>query len=88
MADFGRGWCKPCKAMVPVLARAAKEYKGKGNILFVELGEYGGLARQHRIIYMPTQIFFDAKGQEVARHIGFLDNKGIDEQFARLGLKK
>jgi len=88
MADFGRGWCKPCKMMVPVLEQAVREYRGKANIVFVELGEYGSLGHQHRIIAMPTQIFFDAKGKEVARHIGYLDNKGIDEKFAQMRVRK
>jgi thioredoxin 1 len=88
MADFGRGWCKPCKAMVPVLKQAAQDYRAKANIVFVEMGEYGKLARQHRIAFMPTQIFFDAKGKEMSRHIGYLDNKGINEQFAKMGVKK
>jgi thioredoxin 1 len=88
MADFGRGWCKPCKAMVPILDRAARDYRGKANIVFVEMGEYEKLARQYRIAFMPTQIFFDAKGKEMSRHIGYLDNKGINEQFAKMGAKK
>jgi len=88
MADFGRGWCKPCKAMVPVLKQAAQDYRGKANIVFVEMGEYEKLAHQYRIAFMPTQIFFDAKGKEAARHIGYLDNKGINEQFAKMGVKK
>jgi thioredoxin 1 len=88
MADFGRGWCKPCKAMVPVLKQAAQDYWGKANIVFVELGEYMDLARKYRIAVMPEQIFFDAKGKEVSRHMGYIDNEGIDAQFAQMGLKK
>ena len=88
MADFGRGWCKPCKAMVPLLKQAARDYRGKAHIVFVELDEYARLGREYRIAAMPTQIFFDAKGKEVSRHIGYLDNKGIDSGFANLKVKK
>ena len=88
MADFGRGWCKPCKAMVPILKRAAQDYRGKANIVFVELGDYMHLARKYRIAVMPEQIFFDAKGKEVARHLGYIDNQGIDSQFAKMKVKK
>jgi len=88
MADFGRGWCKPCKMMVPVLKQAVSDYRGKANIVFVELGEYGSLARQHRIMMMPTQVFFDARGKEVERHIGYIDNEGIDKQLAKMGVRK
>lgn len=88
MADFGRGWCIPCKMMVPVLKQAAQDYRGKANIVFVELDEYVDLARKYRIRVMPEQIFFDASGEEVSRHMGYIDNEGIDAQFAQMGLEK
>jgi thioredoxin 1 len=88
MADFGRGWCIPCKMMVPVLKRAAQDYRGRANIVFVELDEYADLGRKHRIAAMPTQIFFNAKGKEVSRNMGYLDSKGIDLQFAKMAVKK
>jgi thioredoxin 1 len=88
MADFGRGWCKPCKAMVPVLEQAAQTYDGKANVVFVELGEHPDLGREYRIMAMPTQIFFDSGGQEVTRHVGYLDSQGIDARLAEMGIRR
>jgi thioredoxin 1 len=88
MADFGRGWCVPCKMMVPVLKRAAQDYWGKANIVFVELDEYAALGRKHRIVAMPTQIFFSAKGKEVSRHMGYMGTEDIERELAALGVKK
>ena len=88
MADFGKGWCQPCKMMVPVLERAASDYSGKANIVFVDMEQYDDLARMFRITVMPTQIFFDAKGHEVTRHIGYMSGEDIDSQIARLGVRK
>jgi len=88
MADFGKGWCQPCKMMVPVLERAASDYSGKANIVFVDMEQYDDLARMFRISVMPTQIFFDAKGHEVTRHIGYMSGEDIDSQIARLGVRK
>jgi thioredoxin 1 len=88
MADFGRGWCVPCKMMVPVLKQAAQDYWGKAHIVFVELDEYPELGRRHRIATMPTQIFFDAKGKEVTRHMGFMGTEDMERQLAALGVKK
>lgn len=88
MADFGRTWCKPCKAMVPILKQAAKDYEGKANILFVDLGKYAKLGRNYRIRAMPTQIFFDAQGNEVGRHMGYMGSKDIEKRLAELGVEK
>jgi len=88
MADFGKGWCVPCKMMVPVLKQAAQDYWGKANIVFVELDEYTDLGRQYRIATMPTQIFFNAKGEEVSRHMGYMGTEDIERELAALGVKK
>jgi thioredoxin 1 len=88
MADFGKGWCQPCKMMVPVLKQAAQDYWGKANIVFVELDEYPDLGRRYRIAAMPTQIFFDAKSEEVSRHMGYLGTEDIERELATLGVKK
>jgi len=88
MADFGKGWCIPCKQMVPVLKQAAQDYWGKANIVFVDMEEYVDLAGQYRIALMPTQIFFDAKGEEVTRHMGYMDGPEIDRQLRAFGVKR
>jgi len=88
MADFGKGWCIPCKQMVPVLKQAAQDYWGKANIVFVELDEYADLGRQYRIAAMPTQIFFDGKGEEVSRHMGYMGTEDIERELAALGITK
>ena len=88
MADFGRTWCKPCKAMVPILKQAAQDYRGEANIVFVDLGKYAKEARHYGIKAMPTQIFFDARGKEAARHVGFLGTEGIDSRLKELGAEK
>jgi len=77
LADFGRGTCIPCKMMKPILDRLAEELKGRVHVLILDTGEYGYLARRHRIRMIPTQIFFDAKGQEVFRHEGFMSRDDI-----------
>jgi thioredoxin 1 len=88
MADFGKGWCQPCKMMVPVLERAASDYAGKANIVFVDMEQYDDLARMFRITVMPTQIFFDAKGHQVARHIGYMSAEDVEKQLAALAVKR
>jgi len=88
MADFGLRTCKPCKAMEPILKQAVQDYSGKANIVFVELDKYPVLGRKYRIMVMPTQIFFDASGNQVDSHMGFMDREEIDRRLAALGVKQ
>jgi thioredoxin 1 len=88
LADFGKEWCEPCKAMVPVLKQAAQDYRGKASIVFVNLEEYPDLDRQYRIAAMPTQIFFDGKGKEIKRHMGYMSAEEVARELAALGVKR
>jgi thioredoxin 1 len=87
VADFGARSCIPCKKMAPILSELDREYKGKANVLFTDVHEGKNLAANYRIQMIPTQIFFDAKGKEVKRHIGFMDKADILKELQAAGLK-
>ena len=59
--------------MAPILEELAGTYRGKANVLFIDVREDSAAAKRFGIQMIPTQIFFDAKGKEVNRHIGFMD---------------
>jgi len=85
--DFGAGKCIPCKAMAPILKELAEEYKGRVVIKVIEVYEEREVTQVNRIRLIPTQIFFDAKNQEVFRHEGFMDKEQIKKVFQRMGVK-
>lgn len=85
LADFGRGTCIPCRMMQPILEKLQKEYAGKVEILIVDVGEHGALAKKYRIMIIPTQIFFDSTGKEVMRHQGFMAEEDIIAQLKLMG---
>lgn len=85
--DLGARTCIPCKKMAPILESLAKEYRGKASVLFVDVHEDKATAERFRVQMIPTQIFFNGKGQEVKRHIGFLDRPGIIKDLQAAGLK-
>ena len=87
VADFGARSCIPCKRMAPILEELNNELKGKANVLFSDLTESRDVANPYRIQMMPTQIFFDAKGKEVKRHIGFMDKADILKELKAVGMK-
>jgi thioredoxin 1 len=87
VVDFGARSCIPCKKMAPILDELERELKGKGNVLFVDVREDRALAHQYRVQMIPTQIFYDAKGKEVKRHMGFMDKADIVKELKAAGLK-
>ena len=86
MADFGAGWCQACKLMEPVLVEAATKYEGKANIVYVDTDKHPDLARSYRIASIPTQIFFDAKGEKVSQHIGYWPIEEVARALAAAGV--
>ena len=87
VADFGARTCIPCKKMAPVLEELNRELKGKANVLFTDVWASPVLAKEYRVQMIPTQIFFDAKGKEIKRHMGFLDKQDILKELQAAGLK-
>jgi thioredoxin 1 len=87
LAEFGRGICIPCKAMKPILDDLSIEYQGRLNVVIVSVDDYRDLTNQHRIMAIPTQIFFDSSGKEITRHIGFLPKEEIIAQLNKMGIK-
>ncbi len=88
MVDLGAKKCIPCKMMAPIMAKLEKEYEGKADIVFIDVWENRDQAPRFKIRAIPTQIFFDEKGEEVYRHVGFLDEKSIVDQLTRMGVAK
>ena len=87
LAEFGRGTCIPCKEMKPILKALAEEYKGRLNVLIIDVDTYSTLTRQYGIMVIPTQIFFDKYGKEVSRHVGLFPKADIIEELTKMGVE-
>jgi len=85
--DLGARQCIPCKKMAPILESLSSEYRGKASVLFIDVHEDQAAARKFRIQMIPTQLFFNAQGKEVKRHIGFIDKLEILQELKAAGLK-
>ena len=86
MIDLGADQCVPCKMMAPILEKLKKDYEGKAAIIFIDVWKNSDPARQYGIRAIPTQIFFDAGGREVQRHVGFMSEKDIVQQLTKMGV--
>ena len=86
LAEFGWRTCIPCKAMKPILEELAVEYKDEVNVIIVEVYDHEDLSRRYGIRGIPTQIFFDKDGKEVARHAGYIAKEDILTLFSKIGV--
>ncbi|MBD3286583.1 thioredoxin fold domain-containing protein [candidate division WOR-3 bacterium] len=86
VADFGQSSCIPCKKMLPILQELQSEYHGKAEILILDTRDYGGLAGSVGVRVIPTQIFYDRNGNEVYRHVGFMEKQAIVDQLKKMGV--
>lgn len=88
MVDLGADKCIPCKMMAPIIEKVRKDFEGRAAIVFLDVWKDSSHGRRFGIRAIPTQIFFDAEGREVFRHIGFLDEKSIVAKLHELGVPR
>jgi thioredoxin 1 len=86
MIDLGAKKCIPCKMMAPIMKKMEKAYKGKAAIVFIDVWENREQAKKFGIQGIPTQIFFNAQGKEVYRHVGFFSESAIIGQLKKIGV--
>ena len=86
LLDFGATTCIPCKLMAPILEELKQEYKGRAEVIFINVYDEAnaGKAQAFKVMGIPTQIFYDRHGKEVFRHMGFLDKKSIVAKLEEL----
>ncbi len=73
MVEFVGRHCPVCLRMAPIVGAMKRECLGQGvKIHRIEVDAPGGreLARRHGVLGVPTFLFIDADGREVARMVG------------------
>jgi thioredoxin 1 len=87
MVDIGATECIPCKAMAPILEKLKGVYAGRAAVVFIDVWKNPEQGRKFGIRAIPTQVFYDAEGKEITRHVGFMDEAAIVAQLSRMGVK-
>ncbi len=87
LLDLGAGKCVPCKMMKPILDELREQYKGKMNVVFIDVWENPDQAKKYSINLIPTQIFYNQDGKELFRHEGFFSKEDILEKWKQLGVE-
>ena len=75
-----------CSMMSKVLDEIDAKYAGKLATEHVYLEEHPEEAEQHNVRYVPTLIFLDASGKEVATEVGYRSLDEVVEVFKKAGV--
>ncbi len=85
LVDLGAKKCVPCKLMAPILEELDRDFKGKLDVVFIDVWENSDAGNRYRIRVIPTQIFFAPDGKELFRHEGFYSREDILTKWKELG---
>ena len=77
LIDFWAAWCGPCMMLGPVVEELAGEVDDV-KICKVNVDEQMDLARQFRVVSIPTLIIFK-NGQEVQRMVGVTSKEELKD---------
>ena len=77
LVDFWAVWCGPCQMMAPILYELEEEVPDV-QIGKVNVDEQMELARQFRVVSIPTLIVFK-NGQEVKRMVGVTSKEELKD---------
>ncbi len=86
MLELGSVGCVPCEQMKPVMEKLRTNYKGKLEVLFVDVRKDRETGRKFHVFAMPTQVFLDKNGTEFHRHMGFYGYEEIVPVLKKAGL--
>ena len=82
--EFGAGYCFSCKEMEKVMAALKPVYSSQMEFRMVYADKEKELFQKYKIMLIPTQVFLDASGKEVGRHIGALTKEEVIQKLKDL----
>lgn len=68
--EFDRKFCPICQASERVILAVKNRYPGQFEVEKLYMDEADVMFRRYKVAIVPTQVFLNAAGQEVARHEG------------------
>jgi thioredoxin 1 len=84
VVEFGAAACAGCREMIAVMREVEPRVAGRAQVLVLDVMKERELLRAYGIRVIPTQVYFDARGQEAKRHVGVMTVDAVVEQLTRL----
>ena len=82
--EFGAKTCIPCQQMKQVMADLTASHSDQMEFRMVYVDENRPMFGQYKIVAIPTQVFLDASGKEVDRHVGALTQEAVLNKLKEL----
>lgn len=79
VVDFFADWCGPCKMLSPIMENLSEEMNNV-NFIKVNVDECGDIAREYRIMNIPTVIMFK-DGVKKETIVGFNPKEVLSEKI-------
>ncbi|OQY30053.1 MAG: hypothetical protein B6244_01990 [Candidatus Cloacimonetes bacterium 4572_55] len=84
--ELGSVTCIPCKKMQPVMKSIEGKYGNQVEVVFHDVWKDPEPGDKYGVKVIPTQVFLDADGKELMRHVGFFPESEIDAFLQKQGL--
>ena len=85
--ELGADRCIPCKKMQPIMKEIAAAFPDRIQVIFYDVWKDSAPAEKYGIQLIPTQVFLDQKGKEIARHVGLFPKEEILELLKKHGVQ-
>ena len=82
--EFDRKLCPICKASERVILAVKDRYAGQFEVEKLYIDEADVVVRRYKVAFVPTQVFLNAAGQEVARHEGVYKEEALIQRLREL----
>lgn len=83
LVDFYADWCGPCKMVSPIIARIAKEYKGRLTTIKINTEKKPAISAEYSIQSIPTIMMFH-KGKQLMRLQGAHPYESLKKEIDKL----
>ena len=82
--EFDRKLCPICQASERVILAVRDRYPGQFEVEKLYIDEADAVFRKYKVAVVPTQVFLNAAGQEVARHEGVYKEEVLVQKLREL----
>jgi thioredoxin 1 len=82
--EFDRKLCPVCQASERVILAVKDRYPGQFEVKKLYIDEEDAVFRRYKVAIVPTQVFVDAAGREVARHEGVYQPEALIQKLREL----
>lgn len=83
LVDFTAEWCAPCKVMLPVIERVARDFDERMRVYSVDIDRVPSLAARNGVMSVPTFLLF-RDGSAVERIVGAVSERELRVRLERV----